>query len=250
MLNIFQAILDFFSRNQVALTIILSPLISLFTVWIIKREDRKLKELELKNTLTQKEHEHKLATTINKTQHERIVYGQLIKILGDIQQLDVELSSNCVNTDCVLDAVNNFNISFKKHRDEVAQNQILLTNRTRSELYSFYGLMSSMQIELKNILHDNKYEFAHYIVTSYSSEMARNILKLHDELSTQISDIEELSPFINCCGKPAEKWIEDEYKKYKRIEEANRKLRLMDGMKSDINIDKNLVVQELKSNRN
>jgi hypothetical protein len=199
-------------------------------LWLNNRHTRKIKELEQKYELDKLDASKKVEAKYNvdteKRSHEKEVYACLLKILFEVQKLHIDLSGNCVDFNCIDNAVTSFKSSLTKYQEKISDNQIYLAPEATNQLYGFYHRIGDLLIELKEIKESKKFHLAIACVYYRARELAMTTLVLRYsferkaiEQVTEEQMVKEYSNFISCCGNEPSRPIIDEYKGFTPIED-------------------------------
>jgi hypothetical protein len=210
-------------------------ILPILILYLNNRHTRKIKELEQKFELDKEES----VITLNqkgkrqneKKEHEKEVYASLIKILFEIQKLNIELSGNCVDFDCLDKAISAFKDRLSIYQDKISDNQIYLNPEATNKLYEFYQEIGKLLIELKEIEDKEKYELALACVFLKSRIIALNILDLREifedveaqKLTTEMK-FKIFQGFITCCGDEPQAEIVSEYLKFNPYDIAKNEM--------------------------
>ena len=228
----YQTINQLLDILKFALPGIVLPILILY---LNNRHNRKIKELEQQFALNKEEAVRKLERQYKqegeKKENEKEVYASLIKILFEIQKLNIELSGNCVDYDCLNKAISSFKEKLSIYQEKISDNQIYLSPDATNKLYEFYQEIGNLLIELKEIQDKEKYELAIACVFLKSRMIALNILELReifeDDEAKKITlelKFKLFKGFITCCGYEPSGEIITEYLKLNPYDVAKNEM--------------------------
>lgn len=172
----------------------------------------------LRSNSKEKELEIKFNSQEDLRKQEKSVYASLSKILFGVQQLYFDLSSSCVDEDCINNAVRRFDASVTKSHEEISNNLLYMSSLVIDDIYRFYNKLSDLKISLKDFNSSRNFEMANVSSYTYSSELADIVIDLQDRLLKKRSDLaiefdrtkQEMMKY--CCGrKPLQELLESYY---------------------------------------
>ena len=203
------------NNNPGLINIILTGVIlPLGILWLTNRNNQQLKRIE-------KSLEVQYKTKDDIREQEKKVYASLSKILFDVQQLHVALSGKCVDTNCIIDALEKFGFSVSKCHNEIADNMLYLSSDAINLIYKFYNSIGQLKIQLQELDKRKEYEMANVVVYYSSQHLADSLIKIQDLFISQRSELkvqfdktkQEMMRY--CCGQEPPKELRDKYEALK-----------------------------------
>ncbi len=204
-----------FKHNPgVVTTLLTAVLVPVLILWLTNRHGRKVKDMEHDHAkdLEKLKRELELANKNKSTKrdYENTVHACLVKILFAVQQLHVNLSKDCSQIEVASQASQVFSSTLNEYQQKIADNQISLSARNNTSIYSFYQILSEMLIELNSLCASKKGDLAHVSVYEHAKRLAdevislqENILRERKELAADF-DRAHLEKMRHCCGaKPS-----------------------------------------------
>lgn len=195
-------------KPEIVVTVLSGFLLPIILVWLNNFYNLRSKNKE-------KELDAKFSAKEELRQQEKSIYASLSKILFDVQQLHVSLSGNCIDENCINDAVSKFDNSITKYHEEISDNLLYMSSTVINDIYLFYGKLSDLKINLKEFNNSKSFEMAHVLVYLFSSELAEIVTDLQEKLlkkriGLQIEFDRTKQKMMNhCCGtKPPPELIE------------------------------------------
>lgn len=196
---------------NILLTAVLLPL---FIMALNNRHTRKMKMIEKNLDLQYKSKD-------DLREQEKKVYASLSRILFDVQQLHVSLSGTCVDTSCIENGLQKFDAALQTSHEEISNNMLYPSSDAINLLYTFYGEIGKLKIELKELDKLRKYEMAHAVVYYGSRKLADSLINIQELFISQRSDLkiqfdkkkQEMMPY--CCGGEPPQKVKEEYEKLK-----------------------------------
>ena len=211
-----EIIIIIFEKNPGLMNILLTTvLLPIAILWLTNRNNRKLKE-------TEKEIESKYKAKDNIREQERKVYASLSKILFDVQQLYVSLSGNCVNTDCVSNALNKLDNSISECHSTISDNLLYLSSNSIDLIYGFYNTIGKLKIQLQKLDKEKKYDLAHVTVFCLSKDLAEILIKIQELFISQRNDLQiefdklKQEQMKCCCGQEPSKELMEKFQKFQQ----------------------------------
>jgi len=208
-------------KNPGLINIVLTGvLLPLGILWMTNRHTRKLKEIEKKL-----EQQYKSKDDIR--EQEKKVYASLSKILFDVQQLHVSLSGVCVDTNCIENSLQRFDLEISKCHDDIANNMLYLSSDAINLIYEFYSRIGELKIHLQELNKRQEYKIANVSVFYASRDLADTLIAIQDLFISQRSDLKvtfdktKQEMMRNCCGQEPSKELKEKYEtlKTKMIEQ-------------------------------
>jgi hypothetical protein len=185
-------------------------LLPVLILWLNNRQSRKIKELESLNDLrrmkTTREVEREQAMLERQQAHEDVVLSSLYKILFDVQRLHIDLSTHCVDYECIDRAVARFQASFEGYQGVISDNQISLSSTVTGHLYRFYQSLAQLLIEIQDLKGANRPDLALVSVSQHSEALSNEVINIHEAFvqarpsiakNFKKKDMKEVSL---CCG--------------------------------------------------
>lgn len=141
----------------------------------------------------------------SKREYENTVHACLVKILFAVQQLHVDLSRDCSQIEAANQASDKFSSTLNEYQKQIADNQISLSTKNNTSIYSFYQILSEMLIELRSLCADGNGDLAQVSVYEHAKRLAdevitlqENILREREELAADF-DRAQLETMRHCC---------------------------------------------------
>ena len=200
-----------FKHNPgVVTTLLTAVLVPVVILWLTNRNNRKIKDME-HNHAIEMEKQKKDIELANKNkstkrEYENTVHACLVKILFAVQQLHVDLSRDCSQIEVTNQASEKFSSTLNEYQQKIADNQISLSAKNNTSIYTFYQLLSEMLIELKSLCANNNGDLAQVSVYEHAKRLAdevitlqENILRERKELAADF-DRAQLEKMRHCCG--------------------------------------------------
>ena len=192
--------------NIIVTGVILPVAILLLT----NRHSRKIKEIEKSLDLRFNAQE-------DIRNQEKKVYASLSKILFDVQQLHVSLSGTCIDTNCLKDALNKFDVSISKYHEEISNNLLYLSSNAINIIYKFYNQISNLKIELKELNESKNFDMAHVAVYYSSKNLANTVIEMQENFVSERKDLklqfnkdrQEMMRY--CCGTEPPSELKERY---------------------------------------
>jgi hypothetical protein len=194
--------------------ILTGVLLPLGILWLSNRNNRQLKRIE-------KNLELQFKTKDDIREQEKRVYSSLSKILFDVQQLHVSLSGTCVDTSCIIEALNKFDISVSKCHSDIADNMLYLSSESINLIYDFYNTIGQLKIQLQELDRQKEYNLANVTVYYSAQNLADTLILIQELFISQRSDLKVQFDKLSqekmryCCGQEPPKDLKEKYEHVK-----------------------------------
>jgi hypothetical protein len=206
-------IVQILQSNPGIVNLIISGLLLPAVILLLNnRQSRKIKELESQIDLNKiratKAMEGETALEEKRRAHEDVVLSSLYKILFEAQRLHIELSTHCVDYQCIDRALVKFQTGFEKYQGLISDNQMFLSSKTTGQIYKFYQSLAELLIELQDLKAANKSELACVSVFEHSQKLSEQVIDVQETFVqtrpaiTKDFKKKDLKPVSGCCGRP------------------------------------------------
>lgn len=203
-------LLSFFKdKPEILVTILSGFLLPICLVWLNNYYNLKSKSKDKELEIEYNSKEEILRS-------ERETYASLSKILFDVQQLHVSLSGNCIDSNCIADAVKRFDANVNKCHEEISKNLLYMPSNIINEIYRFYSKISDLKISLLEFNDSKNFSMAHVCVYDFATEIGETLIDIQEKLLDGKDILKkkfnktEQQIMKYCCGrKPPEDLLEE-----------------------------------------
>lgn len=183
-------------------------------LWLNNRNSKNLK-------VTEKDLEQKYKSKDDIRDQEKKVYSSLSRILFNVQQLHVALSGTCIDTSCIQNGLEKFDLSLSKCHEDISNNMLYLSSDAINLVYSFYNEIGQLKTALQELDKKEEYELAHVTVYYSSQKLADLLIEVQDlflkqkvELRLQFDKTKQ-EMMRYCCGEEPPHELKEKYERLK-----------------------------------
>lgn len=197
-------------KPEILISLSSGVVLPIVLIWLTNHYNLKQKNKE-------KELEFKYNDLNDLKVQERLVYSSLSKILFDVQQLHVALSGNCIDNNCIDNALTKFEDSVARCHGDLSKNLLYMPSKVINLIYQFYSKISDLKIKLKEFNESEKYEMAHVSVYVDSQDLAETLIEIQELIvkknNNTISDFDKTQQEMMkyCCGRKPPQDLFDQY---------------------------------------
>ncbi|MEM9775511.1 MAG: hypothetical protein AAF902_13095 [Chloroflexota bacterium] len=154
-----------------------------------------------------------------------LVYTALHKLLGQIQRLNVEISTDCVRPECIETAIKDFEKSWMHIQEHISERLYYLPKYAEDRVFKVYGIISDLMVDLRRVHEQNKCNLAIVPIREASEKLEHQIKLAKEEFANNGVSTTENREMArshtkrrpsrsSCCGKAPSPQIKADYRKF------------------------------------